>query len=84
MKKYNIHSKTAKKFKVTTKQGKAAEFSPNLLNRNFHVARENQVWTSDTTYISTGEGWLYLAVVQDIFNREEIGWSIMEKMTAPR
>ena len=84
MKKYNIHSKTAKKFKVTTKQGKAAEFSPNLLNRNFHVAGENQVWTSDTTYISTGEGWLYLAEVQDIFNREEIGWSIMEKMTAPR
>ena len=82
MKKYNIHSKTAKKFKVTTKQGKGAEFSPNLLNRVFQTSRENEIWTSDITYVWTQEGWLYLAVVQDIFNREEIGWSIMERMTA--
>ena len=45
-------------------------------------ARENEVWTSDITYISTGEGWLYLAVVQDMFNRKEIGWSIMQMPTA--
>ncbi len=82
MKKYNIHSKTARKFKVTTKQGKAAEFSPNILNRVFQATRENEVWTSDITYVWTQEGWLYLAIVQDIFNREQIGWSIMEKMTA--
>ena len=82
MKQYNIRSKTAKKYKVTTKQSKGAKFSPNLLNRNFHAERENEVWTSDITYIPTGEGWLYLAVVQDLYNREEIGWSIMERLTA--
>lgn len=82
MKLNNIHSKTVKKYKVTTKQSKGAKFSPNLLNRNFHAERENEVWTSDITYISTGEGWLYLAVVQDMYNREEIGWSIMERPTA--
>ncbi len=82
MKLNNIHSKTVKKYKVTTKQSKGAKLSPNLLNRNFHAERENEVWTSDITYISTGEGWLYLAVVQDLYNREEIGWSIMERPTA--
>ena len=82
MKLNNIYSITAKKFKVTTKQSKGANFSPNLVNRNFHAARANEVWTSDITYIPTGEGWLYLAVVQDMFNREEIGWSIMERLTA--
>ncbi|MDR3665240.1 MAG: IS3 family transposase [Ignavibacteriaceae bacterium] len=82
MKLNNIYSKTVKKFKVTTKQSKGARFSPNLVNRNFHAAGENQVWTSDITYISTSEGWLYLAVVQDMFNREEIGWSIMQRPTA--
>ena len=82
MKIYDIHSKTVKKYKRTTKQSKGSKFSPNLLNRNFHTARENKVWTSDITYISTGEGWLYLAVVQDMFNREEIGWPIMQRPTA--
>lgn len=82
MKQYGIHSKAAKKYKVTTKQAKGANFSPNLVNRNFHTEKENQVWTSDITYIPTAEGWLYLAVVQDMYNREEIGWSIMERMTS--
>jgi transposase InsO family protein len=82
MKKYNIHSKTRRKFKVTTKQSTGAMFSENLLNGIFQTKRENEVWTSDITYIWTKEGWLYLAVVQDIFNREEIGWAIMERPTA--
>lgn len=82
MKKHNIHSITAKKFKVTTRQAKGAEFSPNLLNQVFQASRENEIWTSDITYVWTQEGWLYLAIVQDLFNREEIGWSIMDRMTA--
>ncbi|MDR3666189.1 MAG: IS3 family transposase [Ignavibacteriaceae bacterium] len=82
MKKYNIHSKTKKKFKVTTKQSNGALFSDNLLNGNFQAKKENEIWTSDITYIWTKEGWLYLAVVQDAFNREEIGWAIMERPKA--
>lgn len=83
MKKYGIRSKTARKFKLTTKQDKKAEFSPNLLNGCFTgISEDNQVWTSDITYIWTKQGWLYLAVVQDIFNREMIGWSVMESLSA--
>lgn len=56
--------------------------SDNLLERNFAPEAPNQVWTGDITYIATGEGWLYLAVVLDLFNREVIGWSIKSRMTA--
>jgi putative transposase len=81
MKKHDIFSKTKKKFKVTTKQGRGASFSQNLLNGKFEADRVNQIWTSDITYIWTNEGWLYLAVVLDVYNREIIGWSINQRCT---
>ena len=56
--------------------------APNLLARNFTPEAPNRVWTGDITYIPTGEGWLYLGVVLDLFNREVIGWSIKPRMTA--
>ncbi len=56
--------------------------APNLLDRNFNPAAPNRVWTSDITYLWTNEGWLYLAVVLDLFNREVIGWSLQPRMTA--
>lgn len=79
MKKYGIFSKTKKKFKVTTKQNYKASFSANLLNGSFETDRINQIWTSDITYIWTQEGWLYLAVVLDVYNREIIGWSVNQR-----
>jgi putative transposase len=54
----------------------------NLLDRNFTPVAPNQVWTSDITYLWTDEGWLYLAIVLDLFNREVIGWSLKPRMTA--
>ena len=54
----------------------------NVLNRNFAPPQPNQAWVSDITYIPTDEGWLYLAVVLDLFNREVVGWSIKPRMTA--
>ena len=54
----------------------------NLLDRNFAPEAPNQAWGADMTYIWTDEGWLYLAVVLDLFNREVIGWSIKPRMTA--
>ncbi len=54
----------------------------NLLGRNFTPTAPNQLWTSDITYLWTDEGWLYLAIVLDLFNREVIGWSIKARMTA--
>jgi len=52
------------------------------LNREFTPTEPNQVFSSDITYIWTDEGWLYLAVVLDLFNREVVGWSIKPRMTA--
>jgi transposase InsO family protein len=54
--------------------------SPPPLDRNFTVAKPNQVWVGDITYIPTDEGWLFLAVVLDLFNRQVVGWSLGEDM----
>jgi len=56
--------------------------APNLLDREFEVTRPNQKWVADFTYIATGEGWLYLAVVLDLFSRRIVGWSMQPTMTA--
>ena len=56
--------------------------APNRLNRDFTPSAQNQTWTSDITYLWTDEGWLYLANVLDLFNREVVGWSLQPRMTA--
>jgi len=56
--------------------------APNLLDREFEATRPNQKWVADFTYIVTGEGWLYLAVVLDLFSRRIVGWSMQSTMTA--
>lgn len=61
---------------VTTKSEAGAPVAPNLLQQDFHAEQPNQKWTCDTTYIWTQEGWLYLAVVLDLFSRRIIGWSM--------
>jgi transposase InsO family protein len=53
---------------------------PNTLNREFEVAAPNRVWACDITYIRTWEGWLYLAVVIDLFSRRVVGWSMQSHM----
>lgn len=55
--------------------------APNLLNRQFAVEKPDQVWTTDITYIPTQEGWLYLAVVMDLYTRAIIGWAMDSRMT---
>jgi putative transposase len=82
MKKEDLYSRTREKFKVTTKQGKGARFSENLLDGKFQATRANEIWTSDITYIRTKEGWLYLAVVLDIYSRQIIGWAIQPRVTS--
>ncbi len=69
-------------YKATTDSNHSLPIAPNLLDRNFTPAAPNRVWTSDITYLWTDEGWLYLAVVLDLFNREVVGWSIKPRMTA--
>lgn len=82
MKKHGIYSKTKKKFKITTKQNSKALFSANMLNGRFEAEKKNQIWTSDITYIRTNEGWMYLAVVLDVYNREIVGWSMNQRCSA--
>jgi putative transposase len=56
--------------------------APNLLGRNFAAERPDQVWLADTSYIQTGEGWLYLAAIKDMATREIVGWSMADNLKA--
>ena len=82
MKAHHIRARHKRRFKATTDSKHSLPVAPNLLNRNFTPSAPNQVWTADLTYIWTAEGWLYLAVVLDLFNREVVGWSLKPRMTA--
>jgi putative transposase len=77
----NICGKYKRKFRVTTKAARNATAAPNLLNQNFTVSAANKVWVSDISYIWTNEGWLYLAIVLDLYSRKIVGWSLSERMT---
>ena len=76
MKQESIQAKMRKKWKVTTKNNPKAKAAPNHLNQNFIAEKKNLVWVSDITYIPTAEGWLYLAVVLDLFSRKVVGMSM--------
>ena len=82
MREHGIRARHKRKFKVTTDSKHKLPIAPNLLDRNFTPSAPNQVWTSDITYLWTDEGWLYLAIVLDLFNREVVGWSLKPRMTA--
>lgn len=82
MQENDIRAKHKRRFKVTTDSKHNLPIAPNLLDRNFTPDAPNQVWTSDITYLWTDEGWLYLAIVIDLFNREVVGWSLKPRMTA--
>ena len=75
-----IKVKKKRLYKVTTDSNHILPVAPNLLNRKFKPGAENEVWASDISYIDTGEGWLYLAVVIDLFSRRVIGWSMQNHM----
>lgn len=82
MRKNGIQAKHKQQFRVTTKSNPAHPVAPNLLNREFTAEKPNEKWTSDITYIPTGEGWVYLAVVLDLFSRYVVGWSMSTRLTS--
>lgn len=82
MRENGIHARHKRRYKVTTDSKHGLAVADNLLDRNFTPTAPNQVWTSDITYLWTDEGWLYLAIVLDLFNREVVGWSLKPRMTA--
>lgn len=73
---------TRNKFKSTTDSTHNNPVAPNVLARNFEVSKPNQVWCGDITYIKTGEGWLYLATVMDLYSRKIVGWSMSNRINA--
>jgi len=80
MQKHGIRAKRRKKFKVTTDSKHNLPIAENLLQRQFHVDEPNQAWVSDITYVSTAEGWLYLATFIDLYSRKVLGWSMSARI----
>ena len=81
MRKFGIRAKTKRKFRVTTDSKHNLPVAENILNREFSPEAPNKVWAGDITYVWTKEGWLFLAVIVDLFSRQVVGWSMDERMT---
>ena len=77
-----LKAKSARKYKATTDSKHSLPLAPNLLEQQFAVDAPNVAWVSDITYLWTREGWMYLAVVIDLFSRKVVGWSLKPRMTA--
>ena len=77
-----IRAKSARKWRATTQSSHRLPVAQNALNRAFSVAQPNRVWAGDISYVWTAQGWLYLAVVLDLYSRAVIGWAMGERLTA--
>ena len=77
----NVTARQKKRFKATTDSKHNLPVAPNLLKREFTISIPDRVYCSDITYIWTAEGWLYLAVIIDLFSRKVVGWSLSKRMT---
>jgi len=76
-----IHARTCRRFRVTTTNSRhSLPIAPNRLARQFQPAACHQAWTMDITYIPTDEGWLYLALVEDLYSRKIVGWAMSERI----
>ena len=77
----NLEPKAARRFKVmTTDSNHKLPVAPNVLNRNFTAEGHDKIWLTDITYVSTAEGWLYLAAVMDVYSRRIVGWAISDSL----
>jgi putative transposase len=81
MKQLKLTVKQRIAYKVTTKRNYSDQVADNLLNQNFNPVGVNEVWAGDITYLKTAEGWMYLAVVMDLYSRRIVGWHIDKRMT---
>jgi putative transposase len=81
MREADLRAKSHRKFRVsTTDSNHPHPIAPNIVNRDFAPSQRNETWTADITYIPTAEGWLYLAVVEDLFTRKIVGWAMADHM----
>jgi putative transposase len=77
---HGIQAKQRRRYKITTRANPRRPVAENLLKRDFTAGRPNQKWVADITYVSTHDGWLYLATVLDIFSRKIVGWSMSDRL----
>lgn len=75
-----ISSVRRRSYKITTNSNHSHPIAPNLLQRNFSFDRPDQAWVGDITYIPTGEGWLYLAIVKDLCTRKVVGYAFSDRI----
>ena len=83
MQKQGLFGKRRPRFRVTTNSEHEMPIAPNLLERDFTADAPNEVWVTDITYIETGEGWLYLAAILDLYSRRVVGWAMSDRLTTP-
>ena len=82
MRQAGLRSKVARRFRATTNSRHTFPVADNLLNRSFTASAPDRVWGADITYVQTLEGWLYLAVVIDLYSRRIVGWGMGDRLTA--
>ena len=80
MKYLNLKVKMKRRYKNTTDSNHNLPIAPNILDRDFYASNKDEKYVGDITYISTGEGWLYLATVIDLYSRKVVGWSMDDTM----
>lgn len=81
MREHDLHSRKRRRFRVvTTDSNHTHPVAPNVVGRDFAATAPNQKWLADLTYIPTDEGWLYLALVLDLFSRKLVGWAMSDTM----
>jgi putative transposase len=81
MQKAGVQAKMKKRYKLTTQAHSKAKAAPNLLQQEFTAKTPNERWVTDMTYVATGEGWLYVAAVLDLFSRRIVGLAMSERMS---
>ena len=83
MRQHGVRARAPRRFRICTTDSKhSLPVAANLLDQNFVADRPDQVWLADITYIPTGEGWLYLAVILDLFTRKVVGWAMRDHLRA--
>jgi len=81
MRKQGLRARCKRRFRTTTDSAHEFPVARNVVKRQFEVEAPNTTWVTDITYIWTQEGWLYLAVILDLFSRRVVGWSMSERIT---
>jgi len=77
----HLQSRKQRKYKATTNSKHSYPVASNILKQNFSATSPNTIWVSDISYIATREGWLYLAVIKDMFTQKIVGWAMDKTMT---